>query len=320
VSMTTSQIPIVLEDAAQEFVQATAEPPYTWQISAADNRAGLDELQSGPIDKPDVDVHDLTIETEQGPVAIRILRPAGACGPLPVILYLHGAGWVMGSPISHDRLVRKLANGTGAAVVFVDYHRAPEAQYPIALEECYVAARWVVDEGAQHKLDGRRMAIAGDSCGGNLAAAVTLAAKERSGPAFTAQVLFYPVTDANFDTESYDQFAEGYFLRRDSMQWFWDQYLPDTARREEILASPLRATIDQLRGLPPALVINGQADVLRDEGEAYASKLRAAGVQVTATRYQGIIHDFVMLHALAGTNASRAAIEQAITFLQPALQ
>ena len=161
--------------------------------------------------------------------------------------------------------------------------------------------------------------MAGDSVGGNMSAALTLMAKERSGPTLAAQVLFYPVTDASFDTDSYHQFAEGYFLRRDGMQWFWDQYTTDEAQRNEITASPLRADLEQLSGLPPALVITGEADVLRDEGEAYARQLRAAGVAVTAVRYQGIIHDFVMLNALRETHAADAAIKQAIGFLGEAL-
>jgi acetyl esterase/lipase len=214
--------------------------------------------------------------------------------------------------------VRELAVGTGAAVVFPEYSRSPEARYPQAIEECWTAAAWVA-AGEAAGLDGSRMAIAGDSVGGNLAIALTLLAKQRGGVAFRQQVLFYPVTDANFDTGSYLQFAEGYFLRRDAMQWFWDQYTTDPAQRAEITASPLRASLDELAGLPPALVITGEADVLRDEGEAYAAKLRAAGVSVTAARYQGIIHDFVMLNALRGTHAASAAIAQAISTLTDAL-
>jgi acetyl esterase/lipase len=235
-----------------------------------------------------------------------------------VIVYTHGAGWVLGNAHTHDRLVRELCVGTGAAVVFPEYHRSPEARYPQAIEECWTAAAWV-SAGSAAGLDGSRMAIAGDSVGGNLAIALTLLAKQRGGVSFRQQVLFYPVTDAGFDTGSYMQFAEGYFLRRDVMQWFWDQYAPDEAQRSEITASPLRASIDELSGLPPALVINGEADVLRDEGEAYANKLREAGVAVTAIRYQGIIHDFVMLNTLRETHAAEAAIEQAIASLSEAL-
>jgi acetyl esterase/lipase len=187
------------------------------------------------------------------------------------------------------------------------------------LTTCSCTATWIVEHGAQHNLDPSRHAIAGDSVGGNMTIAVTLMAKQRGGPAFAAQLLYYPVTDARMDTDSYHEFAEGYFLTAPGMEWFWDQYLPDKSRREEILASPLRASTNELTGLPPALVVNGEADVLRDEGEAYATKLRAAGVPVTATRYGGIIHDFVMLHPLAETNAARAATTQGATFLHDAL-
>jgi acetyl esterase/lipase len=252
-------------------------------------------------------------------VPVRILRPRNSAGPFPVILYIHGAGWVFGNAHTHDRLIRELAVGVNAAVVFPEYSLSPEAKYPTAIEESYTVAQWVTQHGAEHNLDPTRVAIAGDSVGGNMSAALTLLAKQRGDVTFVQQVLFYPVTDANFDTDSYHEFAEGYFLRRDAMQWFWDQYTTDSAQRAEITASPLRASIEELSGLPPALVITGEADVLRDEGEAYASKLRAAGVAVTAVRYEGIIHDFVMLNALRGTHAATAAIGQAIATLDAAL-
>jgi acetyl esterase/lipase len=226
---------------------------------------------------------------------------------------------VGGARHPHARLIRELAVGAGAAVVFPNYSRSPEVRYPVAIEESYAVLEWVAEHGAEKRLDPSRIAVAGDSVGGNMAAALTLMAKQRSGPQITTQVLFYPVTDASFDTASYRQFAEGYFLRRDGMQWFWDQYTTDEAQRNEVTASPLRATIEQLAGLPKALVITGEADVLRDEGEAYARKLRSAGVDVTATRYEGIIHDFVMLNALRGTNAAQDAITQAINHLSNAL-
>jgi acetyl esterase len=250
---------------------------------------------------------------------VRIVRPKGARGTLPVILYIHGAGWVFGDALTHDRLVRELATRAQAAVVFPEYTRSPEAKYPTAIEQSYAVAQWVAQHGAEHNLDPSHFAISGDSVGGNMAIAVTLLTKQRGGPQFIQQVLFYPVTDANFDTDSYLQFAEGYFLRRDAMQWFWDQYTADPAQRAEITASPLRASAEQLAGLPPALVITSEADVLRDEEEAYASKLREAGVPVTAVRYEGIIHDFVMLNALADTNAARAATAQAGQTLYDAL-
>jgi acetyl esterase len=317
--MTENTAP-VLEPAAQAFVEATAKPPYLFDLGPAEGRKVVDEVQAGEIAKPAVDEEWVTVHGgPTGQVPVRIVRPAGVGGTLPVILYVHGAGWVFGDAHTHDRLVRELAVGAGAAVVFPEYDRSPEARYPVAVEQSYAAAQWVVAHGAEKGLDGSRLAVAGDSVGGNMSAALTLLAKERGDVRFAAQVLFYPVTDASFDTDSYHQFAEGYFLRRDAMQWFWDQYTTDPAQRAEITASPLRASLDQLAGLPPALVITAEADVLRDEGEAYANKLRAAGVPVTAVRYQGIIHDFVMLNALRETAAADAAIAQASAVLRAAL-
>ncbi|CAL2066189.1 MULTISPECIES: alpha/beta hydrolase [Streptomyces] len=305
----------VLEPAAAEFAAATAKPPFLFDLPPAEGRKAVDEVQSGDIEKPAVDEEWITVSGgPTGSVRARIVRPAGASGSLPVILYLHGAGWVFGNAHTHDRLVRELAVGARAAVVFPEYDLSPEARYPVAIEQNYTVARWVVEQGATKDLDGSRTAV-----GGNMSAALTLMAKERGGPALVQQVLFYPVTDANFDTPSYHQFATGYFLRRDGMQWFWDQYTTDATDRAQITASPLRATTEQLSGLPPALVITGEADVLRDEGEAYATKLRAAGVPVTAVRFQGIIHDFVMLNALRDTHAARTAIELATRTLHRAL-
>jgi acetyl esterase/lipase len=312
---------VVLEPAAAEFAAATAEPPYLFDLGPEKGRMVVDDVQSGPIAKPPVDEQWITVPGgPTGSVPVRIVRPAGASGILPVILYIHGAGWVFGNARTHDRLVRELAAGADAAVVFPEYALSPEARYPVAIEQSYAVARWVVTDGAARGLDPARIAVAGDSVGGNMSAALTLMAKDRGDVPLVAQVLFYPVTDAAFDTGSYHQFATGYFLRRDAMQWFWDQYTTDPAQRAQITASPLRATPGQLAGLPPALVITAEADVLRDEGEAYAGKLRAAGVPVTAVRYQGIIHDFVMLNALRGTNAAAAAITQAAGYLRRALR
>jgi acetyl esterase/lipase len=311
---------VVLEPAAQEFADANANPPYLFDLGPEKGRETVDEVQSGEIDRPDVEIDDTMVPGgPSGQVSVRILRPPGAAGPLPVIVYIHGAGWVFGDSHTHDRLIRELAVGSAAAVVFPNYSRSPEARYPVALEESYAVLEWIAEHGAEKALDPSRIAVAGDSVGGNKTAALTLMAKQRSGPKLTTQVLFYPVTDASFDTPSYHQFAEGYFLRRDGMQWFWDQYTTDEAQRNEITASPLRASTEQLADLPKALVITGEADVLRDEGEAYARKLRQAGVDVTATRYEGIIHDFVMLNALRGTNAAEDAITQAIDHLANAL-
>ncbi|HEU5111150.1 MAG TPA: alpha/beta hydrolase fold domain-containing protein, partial [Micromonosporaceae bacterium] len=290
---------VVLEPAAQAFADANNVRPYVFELGPDLGRSTLSRRQSGPATKPKADVTDLRAPGgPHGEVPVRIVRPPGAGGRLPVVLFVHGAGWVFGDTVTHDRLVRELATGVGAAVVFPDYRRSPEARYPSAVEECYAVAEWVRHQGSEHGLDGSRVALAGDSAGGNIAAALTLLAKQRSGPAFAAQVLFYPVTNAFFDTGSYRQFAEGYHLRRDAMIWCWNQY-STAAQRAEITASPLRATVEQLAGLPPALVITAEADILRDEGEAYANKLRAADVPVTTRRYRGTIHDFVMLDAMA---------------------
>jgi acetyl esterase len=306
----------VLEPAAQAFADATAQPPFLFQLDPADGRKLVDEVQTTDYPKPPVDEEWITVA--DGTKA-RIVKPAGTTGELPVILYIHGAGWVFGNAHTHDRLVRELAVGAGAAVVFPEYDLSPEVRYPHAIEQAYAVARWIVAEGKSKGLDATRLAIAGDSVGGNMTAAVTLLAKERGDLNFKQQVLFYPVTDASFDTASYQEFAEGYFLQREGMKWFWDQYTTNEDERNQITASPLRATTEQLSGLPTALVITGEADVLRDEGEAYAAKLREAGVDVTAVRFGGIIHDFVMLDALRETHAATAAIDLAVRTLRSAL-
>jgi acetyl esterase/lipase len=254
-----------------------------------------------------------------GDVRVRIVRPPDVTGTLPAILYMHGGGWVLGNAHTHDRLVRELAVGTGAAVVFVEYDRSPEAHYPVAIEQGYATARWIVREGAANGLDPERIAVVGDSVGGGMTAALALMANERGDVRFMQQSMYYPVTDAAMDTGSYEQFAEGYFLAARGMAWFWDAYLPDLDRRSEPYASPLRASDEQLAGLPPAFVIVDEADVLRDEGEAYAGRLRAAGVEVTTVRYDGITHDFMMLNPLSNTHATRAAVAQAISILRDAL-
>lgn len=310
----------VLEPAAAAFAESTAKPPYRHELPLSEVRVALDKVQSGDISEPSVHEEWFTIlGGPTGSVRVRVLRPRGTSGLLPVILYLHGSGWVSGNAQTHDRLASELADGARAAVVFPEYDLSPEARYPTAIEQSYTVAQWLYSRGVGHGLDGSRFAVAGDGVGGNMAIALTLLAKERQDVVFTQQVLFYPVTDASFDTGSYHRFSTGYFLRRDEMQWFWDQYTPDQTERAQITASPLRATPDELAGLPPALVMTAEADVLRDEGEAFASKLRQAGVAVTAVRYQGVIHDFVMLNALRETNAAQGAIAQAVTTLRSAL-
>jgi acetyl esterase len=315
----TTHPPIVLEPESQDFVEATAKPPFLYELTPAEARKVLDDVQAAPIDKLPVKDRWITVPAEVGDVRVRIVRPPDAVGTLPVILYMHGGGWVLGNADTHDRLVRELADGTEAAVVFVEYDRSPEAHYPVAIEQGYATAQWIVREGDANQLDPDRIAIAGDSVGGGMTAALALMAKERGDVRFVQQSMYYPVTDAAMDTGSYEQFAEGYFLLAKSMAWFWDAYAPDLERRAEPFASPLRASDEQLEGLPPAFLIVDEADVLRDEGEAYAARLRAAGVPVTTVRYDGITHDFMMLNPLSGTHATRAAIAQAIAVLRKAL-
>ncbi len=308
---------IQLEPEAQALAEAAAMPPLLFTLGPERGRIALEEAQLGQVSKLLVDVEDLTVDDgPSGLVSLHILRPLNAPAVLPVIVYIHGAGWVFGSMQTHDRLIRELAVGAQAAVVFPEYRLSPEAKYPTAIEECYSVVKWVAERGREHGMDPERLAVAGDSVGGNMTAAVTLLSRERGGPDITLQLLFYPVTDAAFDTASYHQFAEGYHLRRDAMMWFWDQYTTNPGERNEITASPLRASTEQLKGLPPALIITAEADVLREEGEAYANKLREAGVRVTAVRFQGTIHDFVMLNALAHTAAARGAIALATAWLR----
>jgi acetyl esterase len=309
-----------LELHTQQFVDELAGAPPIYSLSPDEARSVLVRAQSIPVGKPSAQVEDITLPVgPTGSVPIRVIRPVGAAEVLPVVMYFHGGGWVLGDRDTHDRLVREIAVGAEAAVVFVDYGRAPEIRYPVAIEQAYAATRYVSENGASLRIDPLRLAVAGDSVGGNMAAAVTLMAKQRSGPNIAFQVLFYPVTDSGFDTPSYIQFADGPWLTKRAMEWFWDAYLPDPAARKQPTATPLNAPPDQLARLPEALVIVDENDVLRDEGEAYARKLSNAGVRVTSIRYNGTIHDFVMLNALADTPATRGAIAQAVGALKEAL-
>lgn len=309
----------LLEAAAQTIADATSTPPLLYQLGPDGARKALDDIQAAPVDKPKVDETWTRVPAEVGTVDVRIVTPVGAEGPMPVILYIHGGGWILGNAGTHDRLVRELAVGVDAAVVFVEYDRSPEARFPVAIEQAYATAQWISREGASAGLDATRIAVAGDSVGGNMATAVAILAKQRGDVTFVHQSLYYPVTDAAQNTDSYREFAEGPFLTAKGMAWFWDAYLPEHDRRAEITASPLRATLEELAGLPEAFVIVDENDVLRDEGEAYARRLAAAGVRTTSVRYNGIIHDFMMLNPLRETAAATGAIEQAVHVLRKAL-
>ncbi|MFD5575153.1 alpha/beta hydrolase [Streptomyces cadmiisoli] len=309
----------VLEPAAQELADATANPPFLYELGPEKARKILDDLQAAPVEKPDVQDKWITVPAEAGDVRVRIVKPVGGGESLPVVLYMHGGGWVLGNAGTHDRLVRELATGANAAVVFVEYDRSPEARYPVAIEQAYATARWITENGAEEGLDAARLAVAGDSVGGNMTAALTLMAKQRGDVTFVHQSLYYPVTDAGQDTGSYREFADGPFLTAAGMAWFWDCYTTDPAERAQITASPLRASLDELRDLPPALVVVDESDVLRDEGEAYARRLTEAGVPTTSVRVNGMLHDFMMLNPLRPTQAATFAIELAVRTLRTAL-
>ncbi|EMF0080229.1 alpha/beta hydrolase [Enterococcus hirae] len=308
---------ISLEKAAIEFSDANAPHPRIYELPPEEGRALLEKVQKSPVDKLPVDIEDLTVDIGQwGSINVRFVRPEGNTDKLPVIFYIHGAGWVFGSAQTHDKLIRELVVRTNSVVVFPEYSRSPEAKYPTAIEQSYAVLQKLSELAESKGLDLSELAVAGDSVGGNMATVMTILTKERQGLPIQKQLLFYPVTDANFTTDSYQEFAENYFLTKEGMKWFWDQYTTDESERSEITASPLRATSEELADLPPALILTGEADVLRDEGEAYARKLRDTGVAVTQVRFQGMIHDFVMVNSLDQTNATRAAMLLATQWLQ----
>ncbi|MEV8129016.1 alpha/beta hydrolase [Streptomyces sp. NPDC085944] len=311
-----------LEPAAKELAEATDPHPRIYEVPPEQGRDILAGLQSGEgVERPEVDEEWVDVDAgEWGTVRTRVIRAKGATGALPVVVYIHGAGWVFGDDKTHDRLFRELVVGANAVGVFPVYDRAPEAKYPTQIEQNYAVGQWVRKNGADHGMDTSRVAVTGESVGGCMSAVFALMNKEREdGLDLKAQVLLYPVTDADFDTPSYQQFAEGYYLTRDGMKWFWDAYTSDPAERKQHYASPLQSSLDQLKGLPTTLVITDEADVLRDEGEKYANKLREAGVDVTAVRVAGMVHDFLLLDSLRDTRAANVARKLAVDALRTAL-
>lgn len=306
-------------DFVKSLEKSGAKPLY--ELTPQEARSVLLEVQKNEGAKPEAKIDEVNVPLENGrEMKALIVRPTDVDDTLPIIFYIHGGGWVMGNEVTHDRLIRQLADEVPAAVVFPVYTPSPEAQYPQTTNDLFMALNYISEYGAKYNLDATRLIVAGDSVGGNMAAVMALMAKNNKNlPNIDFQLLFYPVTDASFDTESYHEFAEGPWLTKKAMIWFWKQYAPDESKREEIYACPLRATTDELAGLPPALVITDENDVLRDEGEAYAQKLSNAGVQVGAVRVNGTIHDFVMLNVLADTIPTKIAIELAVRVLQDVL-
>lgn len=303
---------VPLEAEAEAVCNAAAVPPLIFQLPPEQGRKALDDMQSTPVFKYPASISSYNVNAGPwGNLNVYLIDPQTETTARNVIFYIHGAGWVFGNIHTHEKLVRELAARTGALVVFPEYSLSPEVRYPTAIEQCYyVLCCLPTLLGEKYlNIDWNTLTVAGDSVGGNMAIAMTLMAKYRRGPKIQKQLLYYPVTNACFNTNSYMLFASDYYLYRAGMKWFWDQYAPLESSRSQITASPLRFSGDCLRGLPEAMIINGQADVLRDEGEAYAEKLRSAGVDVTALRVQGTIHDFVMLNALDQTEACRSAMD-----------
>ncbi len=308
-----------LERSAQELTEALAKAPPLTELPLEVARKAVEAAQSAPIPMPDVDESWVTLWSPAGEFKVRVVRPKGSEGPLPVVVYLHGGGWIIGSWITHDLLTRRLAVGANAVVAFVEYSLAPEAKYPVQLEQCYAAAQWIKEQGARDGFDADRIAVAGDSAGGNMATVLALMAKQRGDVQFVHQSLYYPMTDANAeDTDSMRTYKDGPYGSAAGAAWFWNSYLADGASRSDLLVSPLQATLDDLEGLPPALVIVDENDVLRDQGEAYADKLREAGVPTTSVRFNGTIHDFMRLNALRDSESTLAAITLAVAALRRA--
>ena len=291
------------------------------QLSPKDARAVLTGAQNSvKVDLSGITVTEKTISQDGQSVKITIVKPKNAKGLLPVFMFFHGGGWVLGDFPTHKRMIRDMVVESGAIAVYVGYTPSPEAHYPVAINQAYAATKWVAEHGKEIGVDGKRLAVAGNSVGGNMATVVALMAKDKKGPEIKLQVLLWPVTDANFDNESYKLFGTGRFLTKNMMSWFWDNYTMDANQRKEIYASPLQATTEQLRGLPRALVQTAENDVLRDEGEAYARKLDEAGVKVTATRYNGMIHDWGLLNPLSKVPGTKSAMLQAAAEIKNSLK
>ena len=291
------------------------------QLPPKEGRAVLSGLQSSvKVDMSGIVVTEKTIVVDGKNIKLNIVKPQNAKDALPVFMFFHGGGWVLGDFPTHERMIRDLVVESGAAAVFVNYTPSPEAHYPVAINQAYNATKWVADHGKEIGVDGKRLAVAGNSAGGNMATVVAMMAKEKKGPNIKLQILFWPITDANFETESYNLFAKDRFLTKNLMMWMWDNYTMDPKQRKEIYAAPLLATSSQLKGLPPALIQTAENDILRDEGEAYARKLDEAGVKVTATRYNGMIHDWGLLNPISTVPGTKSALLQAACEIKKALK
>jgi acetyl esterase len=308
--------------AVKSFLRAlnTSGPPIESLSKEAARKALVDAQAAVPVDLSGIVESEKTIQADGFVIKLNIVRPAGVTGPLPAFIFIHGGGWILGDYPTHKRMVRDLAVLSGCAGVFVNYTPSPEAHYPQAIHEIYAATKWVAGHGSEIDVDGTRLAVVGNSVGGNMTAVTCLLSKERKAPEIKLQILMWPILDAGFNTESYRLFGAQRFLTFPLMKWMYDQYTTDQAKRNEIYASPLQATIEQLRGLPPALIQVGEEDILRDDGEDYGRRLDLAGVRVTTVRYNGMIHDFGLLNGLAETSQVRSLFIQAAAELRERLK
>ena len=275
---------------------------------------------SVPGDLSGIEESERTIKADEYTIKLNTMRPEGIKGKLPVFIFIHGGGWVLGDYPTHKRMVRDLVVLTGFAGVFINYTRTPDARYPQQVNEIFAATKWISEHGEEFQVDGKNLAVVGNSVGGNMTAVTALKAKENGGPKIKLHIMMWPIVDASFDTESYKQFGEQRFLTTSLMKWMYDLYTTDPDQRREIYASPLQATVEQLKGLPPALIQVGESDILRDEGEAYGRKLDEAGVTVTTVRYNGMIHDFGLLNGLATEPAVRSLFLHAAAELKKYLR
>lgn len=310
---------IVLEPLAKKVVDDSMHRPYIFELPVEEGRQKLEEIQSSSVYKYPANICSTVISTgKTGNIKVYVVMPVQYSTRSKVILYVHGAGWVFGSFHTHEKLVRELCARTNSIVVFPEYTRAPEARFPVALEQCFHVMCNIGEllSSMNIHVDVTSLLVAGDSAGGNMAIALAFMSKYQNGPSIQKLLLYYPVTNDDFHTESYQKFAEGYYLYRDGMKWFWNQYVPKINERQYILASPLKASLEQLRRFPPTLIINGEADVLRDDGKMFANRLLEAGISVTQVCFPGMIHDFVMLHSLDTSNACRAAMDVSVGWIQ----
>jgi len=310
-----------LAPQVRTFLKAIHGGPGLETLSAADSRKVLEGVQASvKYDYSKITETEKTIKTDGLTVKLNIMRPKNASGILPVFIFVHGGGWILGDYPTHKRMLRDLVEGSGAVGVFVEYTRTPEAQFPTALNEVYAATKWVAEHGAEINVDGKRLAIVGNSAGGNLAAVVSILAKEQKGPKIRTAILMWPTTDSDFTTESFKAFGADRFLAIPFMEYLYDLYVPDHSKRKDIHVAPLQATTDQLKGLPPTLIQVAENDVLRDEGEAYGRKLLEAGVKATTIRYNGVIHDFGLLNPLSELPQSKDLFIQASAQLKEYLK